>query len=69
MYGMDNSVKLFADDLTEWLLESGFIQSQCQMSIYYKCAPDGSKQKYYLILVTVCIGIHLRLSENVFCIL
>ena len=43
IYGMTNSGKLFADELTEWLLEAGFIQSQCQMSIYYKYAPDGSK--------------------------
>ena len=43
MYGMTNSGKLFADELIEWLLEAGFIQSQCQMSIYYKYAPDGSK--------------------------
>ena len=43
MYGMTNSGKSFADELTEWLLEVGFIQSQCQMSIYYKYAPDGSK--------------------------
>ena len=35
MYGMKNSGKLFADELTEWLIEEGFIQSQCQMSIYY----------------------------------
>ena len=40
---MNNYGKLFADDLTEWLLEAGFIQSQFQMSIYYKYAPDGSK--------------------------
>ena len=43
MYGMTNSGKLFADDVKEWLLEAGFIQSQCQMSIYYKYAPYGSK--------------------------
>ena len=43
MYGMTNSVKLFANELTEWLIEEGFVQSQCQMSIYYKYAPDGSK--------------------------
>ena len=43
MYGMTNSGKLFADDLTEWLLEAGFIQYQCQMSIYYRYAPNGSK--------------------------
>ena len=43
MYGMTNSGKLFANELTEWLIEEGFIQSQCQMSIYYKYAHDGSK--------------------------
>ena len=43
MFGMTKSGKLFADELTEWLLESGFIQSQCQISIYYKYLPDGSK--------------------------
>ena len=42
MYGMNTSGKLFSDELTEWLLESGFIQYQCQMSIYYNYAPDGS---------------------------
>ena len=42
MYGMTNSGKLFADEFTEWLIEAGFIQSQCQISIYYKYAPDGS---------------------------
>ena len=41
MYGMTNSGKLFADELTEWLLEAGFIQSLCHMSIYYKFAPYG----------------------------
>ena len=43
MYGITYSGKLFADELTEWLLEAGFIQSKCHMSIYYKYAPDGSK--------------------------
>ena len=31
MYGMTNSGKLFADDLTEWLIKEGFMKSQCQM--------------------------------------
>ena len=43
MCGMNNSGKFFADELTEWLLEAGFIQSQFQMSIYYKYGPYGSK--------------------------
>ena len=42
MHGMTNYGKLFDDELTEWLPKAGFIQSQCQMYIYYKCAPDGS---------------------------
>ena len=41
MYGMTNSGNLFADEFTEWLLEVYFIQSQCQMSVYYKYAPYG----------------------------
>ena len=36
--------KLFDDELIEWLIEKGFIQSQCQMSIYYKYAPDGENK-------------------------
>ena len=42
MYGVTNSGKLSANDLIEWLLQAGFIKSQCQMSIYYKYAPDGT---------------------------
>ena len=42
MYGMTNSGKLFAEELTEFLPEAGFIKSQCKMSIYYNYAPDGS---------------------------
>ena len=38
---MTNSGNLFADELKEWLIEAGFIQSQFQMSIYYQYAPDG----------------------------
>ena len=40
---MTNSGKRFAYELTEWLIKEGFVQSQCQMSIYYKYVPDGSK--------------------------
>ena len=69
MYGMNNSGKLFDDELTEWLLEAGFIQSQCQMSIYYKYAPDGSKHLSYLMLMIFSIGIHMKILENGFLIL
>ena len=44
MYGMTNDGKIFADELTNWLIdEAGFNQYIFQMSIYYKYAPDGSK--------------------------
>ena len=33
MYGMNKYGELFSYELTEWLLDAGFIQSQCQMSI------------------------------------
>ena len=54
MYGMTNFGKLFADELTECLLEAGLIQSQCQMYIYYKYAPDGSKM-VVLFYVDDCV--------------
>ena len=62
MYGMTNSGKLFSDELTKWLLDSGFIQYQCQMYIYYKYALDGTKNMFYLMLMTVSIGTLLNLS-------
>ena len=69
IYGMTNSGKLFADELTEWLIESLFIQYQLQMSIYYKYAPDGTKTLFYLMLMIVSICIHLKLLGNGFRIL
>ena len=35
MYGITNSGKNISDELTGWLIEEVFMQSQCQMSIYY----------------------------------
>ena len=51
MYGMTNSRKLFAEEFTYSLIESGFIKSQYHMSIYYKYAPDGTN-----IVVLFSIG-------------
>ena len=64
MYGMTNSDKLFSDELTEWLIEAGFIQSQCQMSIYYKYAPDRTRKFVLYYLMTLSIVIFLYLLEN-----
>ena len=55
MYGMNNSVKLFADKLTNWLIyEEGFNQHKCQMSIYYKYVPDG-EELFVLSYVYDCL--------------
>ena len=64
IYGLTNSGKLFYDELVEWLLEASFIQSQYQMSIYYKYAPDGTRMFFYLMLMTVSIAILLMLMKN-----
>ena len=64
MYGMTKYGKLFSDELTEWLFDSGLIQYQYHMSIYYKYAPDGTNQLFYLMLITVYIGILMKLLEN-----
>ena len=61
---MTISGKLFADELTEWLLESGFIQSQYQMFIYYNYALDRKTLLSYLMLMTVYIGILIKLLEK-----
>ena len=64
MYIMTNSGKLFADELTKWLLEAGFILYQFQMSIYYKYALDEKKMLSYLMMMTVSIGILMKLLDN-----
>ena len=51
---MTNSGKLFAYDCTEWLIEAGFIKSQCRMSIYYKYASDGTNI-FVLYYVDDCV--------------
>ena len=54
MYGMNNSGKNYGG-LTNWIIdESGFKQLQCQISIYYKYAPEGSKL-VFLYYVDDCI--------------
>ena len=44
MYGTNNYVKVFDDEITNWLIyEAGFNHSKCQMYVYYKYATDVSK--------------------------
>ena len=64
IYVMTKSGRLFAYKLKDWLLEAGFIQSQCQMSIYYKYAPAWTWFFSYIMLMIVSIDIRMKLSEN-----
>ena len=64
LYGTTNSGKLFADELTEWLPETGFTKYKFQMSIHYKYAPDEIIFLFYLILMTVYIGIITKILKN-----
>ena len=49
LYVMNNFKKLFSSELIEWVLEAGFIQFQCHISIYYKYAPNRTK-----IVIILC---------------
>ena len=51
---MTNYGSLSDDESTEWLIEAGFIQYQCQMSIYYKYAKDITKN-IVLSYVDYCV--------------
>ena len=52
---MNNYVKLFSDELSNWMVNvAGFKKLQLKMSIYYKYAPDGSKL-VVLSYVDVCL--------------
>ena len=64
IYGMTNSGKLFANALTEWLLEAGFIKSQFQISIYYNYSQYDANFLFYSMLITMSIGIYQKLLEN-----
>ena len=62
MYRMNNSRRLFYDELTNWLIyEAGFNQSKFQMSIYYKYATYGSK----LVVLSYVYGfVYWYISEE-----
>ena len=57
IYGMTNSGKYFADELTEWKkFRCLTIKSMHQMD---------QKLLFYLMLMIVCIGIQMKILENV----
>ena len=66
MNGMNNSGKLFSNEVIKLFIEAVFIQYQYQMSIYYKFAPTGKKLLFYLMLIILFIGLHLKLLGNGF---
>ena len=58
---MNNSGKVFSDEITKWLIKAGFVKYQFQMSIYYKYAPDG---KHIFVLKYVHDYVNWHTSES-----
>ena len=61
MYGMTNSGKLFADELTEWLLEAGLFNVNVRCLSIISMHHMDQKLLSYLMLMTVSIGIQMNI--------
>ena len=64
MYGMTNSEKLFADELTEWLLEVGFINHIVRCLSIISMHQMDLKLLSYLMLMILSFGIQMKILEN-----
>ena len=64
MYGITNSGKLFSDELTEWLLEVGLLNLNISCLSIISMHQVEQKLLSYLMLMTVSIGILMKLLEN-----
>ena len=53
---MDDSGKLFGNELIECSIEAGFIQYQWHMSIYYKYAPGGTKIVVFIFKLRLSVS-------------
>ena len=64
MYGMINSGKLFADELTEWLLE----EVLCNQNVICPSTISMNLMDpillFYLMLMIVYTGIQMKIFEN-----
>ena len=50
MYGMNNYGNIFADELTNWMMEeSGYKQSQCQIFIYLQVCTRCIQVSYIIL--------------------
>ena len=64
MYGMTNSGKLFADELIEWLLEAALFNINVRRLSIISMHQMDQKLLCYLMLMTVSIGIQMKILEN-----
>ena len=65
MYGMTNSGKLFADELTEWLIKEGLCSHNVRFQYTLSIHLMDPRLLLYLILMTVYTGIEMNISEMV----
>ena len=69
MYGMTNYGKLFAVELTEWLLEIGNFNHNVRCLSIISMHQMDLKLLFYLMLMIVFIGIQMNILDNVLLIL
>ena len=64
MYGMTNSGKLFADELTEWLIEEVFCNHNVRCPSTISMHLMNPILLFYLMLMIVSTGIEMKILEN-----
>ena len=64
MYGMTNSGKLSADELIEWLINEAGFKNINTICLYITNTHHMELFLFYIMVIIVSIGIHMKLLEN-----
>ena len=64
MYGMTNSGKLFADELTEWLIKEGLYNHNVRCLSIINTHLMDRRLLFYLMLMIVFIGTQMKILES-----
>ena len=64
MYGMTNSGKLFADELTEWLMKKVLCHHNIRCTSTISMHLMDPRFLFYNMLMIVCTGMQMKILEN-----
>ena len=64
MYGMTNSGKLLADEMTEWIIEEGLCNHNVRCPSIISMHLMDPRLLFYLMLMIVSIGIQMKILGN-----